>query len=725
MGRSKTIARKPKEMITKESSKKATTSDKPNSKVVKPQPQRSVKPKEMITKESSKKDEPDEDEDGSSESEEGESEEGGSEEGGSEEGKDEKGGASEEGEDDKESRSKTVAFKRKQSNHMLMRYGSDEDENGSDKEGSDDKDDGESNEEGNDDEDGKSDEEGGGEDECESDDEGGGEDEGAIIINKFKEIVIQEALVAFSAATFLVCCSPASVLVLCSLASVPLFCAAATLASFAIYFGFIGHVDLIGNFIGLENLEKLRLKECENLKELDSSVGCLQKLVVLDLSYCIRLKRLPWEMIGKLTSLQYLYLDACPLEISHEVGSLVSLKGLDLSRNRSNSLPNSLCQLHQLTTIDLSQRINLKSIPDLPLKIEYVEANYCMNLVNLPSNCSELQFLTYLDLNHSKLGSKGFTQVTGLRNLQTLYMADCNISKVSSRIGNLVSLSRLDLSYNTFSSLPESFSNLSKLECLSINDCYELQLLPPLPSQLTDIKALHCWSLDVMPYDSMQKAYVFPSKIFKVSNLSIPPLPNAYKNEEESLMSTKGLVINLSGELPEWYSYLHCRSFLYSNASIEFDKKICGLILCATKDDDEGEWVCPEIYNKTKRTNHRFSSFKFLDEKVVMFYPLNDTTLVVEAGDVVRHRLYNCPASRSQFCWIYEDDVVDSGLVLKPGYFDFLLRLPSESVTSNSITELNDEDVCSFPTQDEEYTYYDVFLMLLLWGVQTECPPGR
>ena len=39
LGRSKTVARKPKEKITKESSKKATTSDKIKSKVVKPQPQ--------------------------------------------------------------------------------------------------------------------------------------------------------------------------------------------------------------------------------------------------------------------------------------------------------------------------------------------------------------------------------------------------------------------------------------------------------------------------------------------------------------------------------------------------------------------------------------------------------------------------------------------------------------------------------------------------------------
>ncbi|PWA85866.1 TMV resistance protein N [Artemisia annua] len=388
--------------------------------------------------------------------------------------------------------------------------------------------------------------------------------------------------------------------------------------------GYSSSITKTGNFTEIENLEKLYLNDCYNLEELDSSIGCLQKLVVLDLKECKRLKMLPWEMIGKLTSLQYLYLSDCPNlpEISHEVGSLISLDYLDLWGNRFNNLPNSLCQLHQLTKIELSECTNLKSIPDLPPSIEELIAEGCVNLVNLPSNCSELQFLTELWLNDCcKLGSEGFTQVTRVRNLQQLEMKNCNISQVSSRIGNLVSLVSLDLSGNTFSSLPESFSNLSELEHLYIDRCSQLKLLPPLPSQLTDIKATECWSLDVMPFDLRQKAYTFRSKVFK-----------------ELVNSTEGLQIGLSGEeLPEWCTFRNSGNVLSFVAPLNFHhNKICGLIICATTNDHC--WNFLTIHNKTKKSHRMETRDQQPCSLYVMFYPLNDNTVVVEAGDTVELR---------------------------------------------------------------------------------------
>ncbi|PWA80026.1 hypothetical protein CTI12_AA069630 [Artemisia annua] len=93
---------------------------------------------------------------------------------------------------------------------------------------------------------------------------------------------------------------------------------------------------------------------------------------------------------------------------------------------------------------------------------------------------------------------------------------------------------------------------------------------------------------------------------------------------------------------------------------------------------------------------------------LVMFYPLNDTTLVVEAGDTVEVKfndttvdiveLLFCDEKSVKSCGlrlIYEDDVVDSGLVLKDARKPALSLFPlsSEIMTGNSITELNDEDV--------------------------------
>ncbi|GKB73247.1 TMV resistance protein N [Tanacetum coccineum] len=414
-----------------------------------------------------------------------------------------------------------------------------------------------------------------------------------------------------------------------------------------------------GSFIGLENIEELNLSGCENLIELDSSVGCLKKLVYLTLFGCKRLQRLPWEMIGKLTSLQQLNFGYCT-NISNEVGGLKSVRYLLSSKNKFSSHPNSLCQLHQLTTITLYHCTKLKSIPNLPPNIEYLYAQGCKNLVNLPLNISELQNLEHLILNDClKLGSEGFTQVTGLRNLERLNMRNCNVSQVSSGIGNLVSLRELYLSGNTFSSLPESFSNLSNLERLEINDSSELQLLPPLPSHLKNIKARDCRSLDVMPFDSMQNAYIFPSKVFKFNML------------EPRLMSDEGLHIYLSGEeVPEWCTYgNNSGNVLSFVAPIQFHHtKICGLILCATRGNKDvcEKWVCPAIYNQTKGTSHRLRDVgDDCGTMMVMFYPLNDTTLVVEAGDTVEVEFLYKRVLSCGLRLVYEDDVVDSGLVIK------------------------------------------------------------
>nr|XP_043635415.1 disease resistance protein RUN1-like isoform X2 [Erigeron canadensis] len=79
-----------------------------------------------------------------------------------------------------------------------------------------------------------------------------------------------------------------------------------------------------GSFIGLENLEKLVVRNSHSLKDLDGSIGCLQKLGTLDLSGCHELKEVPWEMIHKLTSLVKIYLKYCPniLNISNVLWNL-------------------------------------------------------------------------------------------------------------------------------------------------------------------------------------------------------------------------------------------------------------------------------------------------------------------------------------------------------------------------------------------------------------------
>ncbi|CAL5425321.1 unnamed protein product [Camellia sinensis] len=64
------------------------------------------------------------------------------------------------------------------------------------------------------------------------------------------------------------------------------------------------------NFSGLGNLEELFIDNCIRLVKIDESIGCLSKLIVLDMANCIKLQQLP-SRIFMLKSLEHLDLSGC------------------------------------------------------------------------------------------------------------------------------------------------------------------------------------------------------------------------------------------------------------------------------------------------------------------------------------------------------------------------------------------------------------------------------
>ncbi|XP_076939047.1 TMV resistance protein N-like [Bidens hawaiensis] len=415
-----------------------------------------------------------------------------------------------------------------------------------------------------------------------------------------------------------------------------------------------------GNLSGLENLEELNLCYCRNLKELHSSIGDLKKLVILNLSASMPLKRTPWEMIGKLPSLQKLTLgnydkkddlksfsddgkdpmvyhfkeghvttlELCGCNLSEislgGVASLASLKHLKLLHVNFSSHCDILLQLHQLNTIEFDDCDLIESIPNLPANITSIIAFECESLVNLPCNISELKSLTMLSYSSCpKLGSEDphfLLKVTGLTNLSQLTMRNCIVSQVPSEIGNLESLKRLDLSSNPFSSLPDTLSNLSQLLYLNIDQCKQLRLLPLLPPNLTCINARWCDSLDVT------------SSAFQCIKM--------YK--ESSFSNRLMMQFSVQKEVPDWCSYRNRGDVLSFVAPLNLEGNICGIIVCANFSSyyDCGI-INPAVHNKTKNTSHRFKAYAshtigtYTVCMCVMWYPLDDTTLLVEPGDSV------------------------------------------------------------------------------------------
>ncbi|KAI3800974.1 hypothetical protein L1987_29074 [Smallanthus sonchifolius] len=450
-----------------------------------------------------------------------------------------------------------------------------------------------------------------------------------------------------------------------------------------------------GNFSGLENLEKLYFTECNNLEELHSSIVYLQKLAVLDLRSSIPLERTPWEMIGKLASLRKLTLgNDHKMELERdEVNDLLmySLKECPITKLgfygcNISKISGGVVSLACVKYLSLDLCKSIQSIPNLPGNITSISAHYCSSLVNLPCNISELKSLTALNFNNCpKLGTEDphfLMKVTGLTNLTDLTMVECNVSQVPSEIENMVSLKNLDLSGNTFSSLPDSLSNLSQLAYLIIEDCQQLQLLPFIPSNLTGIAALWCDSLDVMSSASIR------TKVRKES-----PFSNRFMIQ----LPSKKVV-------PGWCSYQSWGNVLSFVAPVHLDNNICGIILCANISNYSSAATL-KMHNKTKDTSHRFKTNMQEGCMFVMFYPLDDTTLLVEPGDSVVLILPLGSVSTYGMRLIYESDVVDCKLVIQT-VTEHTTRIPSEMATG--ITQLNaisndahDNDYSSSDDEDE------------------------
>ncbi|XP_004289274.1 PREDICTED: TMV resistance protein N-like [Fragaria vesca subsp. vesca] len=211
------------------------------------------------------------------------------------------------------------------------------------------------------------------------------------------------------------------------------------------------------DFSGSPDLEYLNLEGCIQLYEVDSSVGFLERLVQINLMRCENLRLLPSRVSG-----------------------LKSLKVFDLSDcSKLEKLPADLGHLESLVQLN----VNGTALRELPA---------CMGLRNL----KELVFCRCKRPPISKL----LPSFAGLHSLTKLDLSYCNLLEgaIPDNIGCPSSLKKLYLSGNQSVTLPESLSQLHRLELLVLNNCPNLQRLPKLMSGVR-VGARYCISLEIVP----------------------------------------------------------------------------------------------------------------------------------------------------------------------------------------------------------------------------------
>ena len=239
-----------------------------------------------------------------------------------------------------------------------------------------------------------------------------------------------------------------------------------------------------------DHVTKLKLHSDYQHRSLPESIGNLQLLSVLDVSYLHQLTTLP-ESIGKLQALSELHGSSNQLtSLPESIGKLQALSKLYVSSNQLTSLPEWIGELKALSVLDVHDN-QLKSLPESIGKLQALSELVVRNnhLTSLPESIGKWQALTELDVCYNNLTSLP-ESIGSLQLLSELHVASNNLTSLPESIGKLQGLVWLDVSYNQLRSLPESIGKLQALLQLYMSD-NNLTSLPESIGSLQDLSELH------------------------------------------------------------------------------------------------------------------------------------------------------------------------------------------------------------------------------------------
>ncbi|XP_048440606.1 disease resistance protein RPV1-like [Pyrus x bretschneideri] len=282
----------------------------------------------------------------------------------------------------------------------------------------------------------------------------------------------------------------------------------------------IGHLNSLVEFLtygspikelpasigSLSNLRELSVGRGEFMRELPDSVGGLNSLVVLQINETL-ITNLPHE-IGALRTLEKLEMRKCGFlrSLPQSIGSMRGLTAMVITDATITELPESVGMLENLTVFHLN---GCKQLRKLPASIGQLKSLHRLHMVDtavteLPESFGMLSSLMVLKMGKTlqkreRTEEINFILPTSFSNLSLLYELDaraCNISGKVDDFERLSSLETLNLSRNSFCSLPASLRGLSVLKKLLLSHCKKLKSLPPLPSSLDEVNIANCTSLE-------------------------------------------------------------------------------------------------------------------------------------------------------------------------------------------------------------------------------------
>ncbi|HEV2803623.1 MAG TPA: COR domain-containing protein [Chthoniobacterales bacterium] len=240
-------------------------------------------------------------------------------------------------------------------------------------------------------------------------------------------------------------------------------------------------------------------------------------------------------------------------ELPESLGQLTQLQSLDLSGNKLTALPESLSQLTQLQSLNLSSN-QLTALPKSLSELTQLQSlDLSRNqLTIVPKSLGELTQLQTLDLSNNQLTvlPESLGQLT---KLQTLNLSSTRLKVAPEWLGQLVQLRSLDLSHNELTILPECVRQLVQLQSLDLSS-NQLTILPKWVGQLTRLQSISL-------YDNQLAA--LPDTLGELTRLRELWVPkNNLKEFPEVLRSLSQLTLlslfsNHLEIVPTWIVELH------------------------------------------------------------------------------------------------------------------------------------------------------------------------
>ncbi|XP_071732007.1 disease resistance protein Roq1-like isoform X2 [Rutidosis leptorrhynchoides] len=301
------------------------------------------------------------------------------------------------------------------------------------------------------------------------------------------------------------------------------------------------------DFTETQNLKELILDGCENLVRIHPSIGTLKMLIFLNLKNCKNLKILP--NITQLESLKHLILSGC--------SKMENLSEIRPSWHSFFSLSSLLTQFfHPVTLV-------------------------------LPS-LSSLVSLTVLDVSHCNISSSNLCNLESLRSLE-----------------------ELDISGNDFSNIDANFSWLTRLSCLRLIGCKNLQVLPELPSTIVNLDAQSCVSLHELPklstvYNAGRAVFDFKNCPKVAEKQTIDSLLTALLPQGRFDVFEEVHIFLPGSRTPSWFCDKSMGDYVKVELPTDWDyKDFKGLATCAiiTPKNHDSTSTFSDIYCTVKNTD--------------------------------------------------------------------------------------------------------------------------